>query len=61
MYVVAHDQGGSIVIHTTMDGVYAQEMFDRYKALGRSVSIQDGVTHKLTFWNQEHQYQESVD
>lgn len=60
MYVVAHNQNGSIVIHTTTDSDYAQEMFDRYKALGRSVSIQE-PKGKMTYWNQDLQFQESVD
>jgi hypothetical protein len=60
MYITAHDQNGSIVIHTTADDVYAQEMFDRYKAQGASVSLQD-PKGKLTFWNQKINFTGSVD
>ena len=41
MYIIAHDQNGSIVIHITEYANYAQEMFNRYKAEGMSVSLQN--------------------
>ena len=60
MYIIAHYQNCSIVIHITEYANYAQEMFNRYKAEGMSVSLQN-PEGKMFFWNQKLNFESSVD